>query len=585
MERPPSVILKSIIAASAEQLYLVIINGPVLQYSTRFLEQIRMVNQNCFGVAGPNLSSDSYVVAVVTGADPIDLDTLGTFTILSAASIVVNADVFEVYDVCTPGNYRRRGYANLLLLGMIGELRPSSWWLGVQYNQPLESYLGVISLYQKVGFTIVGSSIYTSAGVLAPPHVNLVRRGSVTTSNTSNQSHLASALYELYHSSITRQCTASFVIPSATLRNLAALTITDVGEKYAPEVGGNLSALRVSNQFVIQALDELQTVGGHNEVNFNLGPLSYHSHPRSAYEQLSVVRGWPSGSDFAAIVNTVLRGYPFIFHLVVAVEGLYMITLTQPFMLFLATVGVSQRSDLMTELSQAMVEAFGFDSSDRGTSINPVEAADLDRRYLNTVNSRSMEYLLQRVHRDNYTNYLIVPNNVRLFAVHYAAWRGAGESMEFTVSYPSNTLSRPPTTCLINVSNLNQYLNVAPTRNETLPDQSPAGLVPAASRKRQRPAAPAPTLSPTPVPTPVPTTNRRKRRGTPKRRRTTPKTASPNKSSPVRTPQPEKTTPPENDPDAQTDENDNTDQSDDNSDDKSDDDNEDTSSDGEPDTE
>ena len=55
---------------------------------------------------------------------------------------------------------------------------------------------------------------------------------------------------------------------------------------------------------------------------------NFHSHPRNAYKKYNVKLGWPSGQDYIGFLLASIEDGT-IFHMVITIEGIYIITLTK----------------------------------------------------------------------------------------------------------------------------------------------------------------------------------------------------------------------------------------------------------------
>jgi hypothetical protein len=66
-------------------------------------------------------------------------------------------------------------------------------------------------------------------------------------------------------------------------------------------------------------------IGEEENVDAVWSRYNFHTHPKKAYENQGVVRGWPSSQDF---VGFLLLDNETIFHTVVTLEGIYVISLS-----------------------------------------------------------------------------------------------------------------------------------------------------------------------------------------------------------------------------------------------------------------
>ena len=66
-------------------------------------------------------------------------------------------------------------------------------------------------------------------------------------------------------------------------------------------------------------------IGDEEEVDAVWSRYNFHTHPKKAYENHGVVRGWPSSQDFVGFLEL---DNETIFHTVVTLEGIYIISLS-----------------------------------------------------------------------------------------------------------------------------------------------------------------------------------------------------------------------------------------------------------------
>lgn len=87
------------------------------------------------------------------------------------------------------------------------------------------------------------------------------------------------------------------------------------------ETAGLLKLYKKNNEYFVKIREESVNGGDADEVYAVMGPLSFHSHPLCAYEKHNTNLGWPSITDFKALLyfNTM------ILHYVIAREGIWVI--------------------------------------------------------------------------------------------------------------------------------------------------------------------------------------------------------------------------------------------------------------------
>lgn len=108
----------------------------------------------------------------------------------------------------------------------------------------------------------------------------------------------------------------------STLNNDGAITQKEIaGKLIAGKVNDDLSySLNVDRNSIKSGSEEgVEIIGG---------LYNFHSHPQEAYERNNVKLGWPSAQDYVGYMNSSLV-YDTILHIVSAIEGFYVISLTE----------------------------------------------------------------------------------------------------------------------------------------------------------------------------------------------------------------------------------------------------------------
>ena len=100
--------------------------------------------------------------------------------------------------------------------------------------------------------------------------------------------------------------------------------------KNQKELSGALTVSKVvknGNKMIFELSPDPKSVeiGDEENVDAVWSRYNFHTHPKKAYENQGVVRGWPSSQDF---VGFLLLDNETIFHTVVTLEGIYVISLS-----------------------------------------------------------------------------------------------------------------------------------------------------------------------------------------------------------------------------------------------------------------
>ena len=95
------------------------------------------------------------------------------------------------------------------------------------------------------------------------------------------------------------------------------------------ELAGTFRVDKIEDDLTyILVIDRSSTITGKEEgVPIAKGLYNFHTHPREAYENHNTNIGWPSAQDYVGFIASIIA-YKTILHVVVSIEGLYVIALT-----------------------------------------------------------------------------------------------------------------------------------------------------------------------------------------------------------------------------------------------------------------
>jgi hypothetical protein len=106
--------------------------------------------------------------------------------------------------------------------------------------------------------------------------------------------------------------------------------INDPTKKNQTELAGSLLVSKIvkkGSKTIFELSPDPKSViyGSEDEVDAVWSRYNFHTHPKIAYDNYGVVRGWPSSQDFVGFLGLDNQT---IFHTVVTLEGIYMISLS-----------------------------------------------------------------------------------------------------------------------------------------------------------------------------------------------------------------------------------------------------------------
>ena len=102
------------------------------------------------------------------------------------------------------------------------------------------------------------------------------------------------------------------------------------GDITQKEIAGKLYVNNIDKNLIHSlAIDKTSIMSGSEEsVDIAGGLYNFHSHPQEAYHKYNVKLGWPSAQDYVGFLISIIE-YETILHIVVSIEGFYVISLTE----------------------------------------------------------------------------------------------------------------------------------------------------------------------------------------------------------------------------------------------------------------
>jgi|TARA_B100000902_G_C27276019_1_gene898901 hypothetical protein len=132
-------------------------------------------------------------------------------------------------------------------------------------------------------------------------------------------------------------CTAKMKLTQSAVNKLAKLPVSEITKTKnsdntisQKEVAGNLYIEQINDDTVniVGVDDDTLFLGSEQGVKIAVGLYNFHSHPEQAYRDNKVKLAWPSEQDYIGYLLAIYEDNT-IFHLVVAIEGVWIITLSK----------------------------------------------------------------------------------------------------------------------------------------------------------------------------------------------------------------------------------------------------------------
>jgi len=144
--------------------------------------------------------------------------------------------------------------------------------------------------------------------------------------NNTTKTSMNYIKYILKHTE-TNYCTISVKLSDNSINYLTTLCDNIDSQK---EIAGNMYVKKIDNDLVhtVEINNKSIIQGDDFGVNIVEGLYNFHSHPRNAYKKYNVKLGWPSGQDYIGFLLATIEDGT-VFHMVITIEGIYIITLTK----------------------------------------------------------------------------------------------------------------------------------------------------------------------------------------------------------------------------------------------------------------
>ena len=97
------------------------------------------------------------------------------------------------------------------------------------------------------------------------------------------------------------------------------------------EIAGSLKIIPHNKFFFIYVNKDSIDHGEEEGVSVTKSIYNFHTHPKEAYERHKVKNGWPSSQDYIGFLDAV-KNFKTIFHLVITLEGIYIISIGKDFL-------------------------------------------------------------------------------------------------------------------------------------------------------------------------------------------------------------------------------------------------------------
>lgn len=287
----------------------------------------------------------SGVVIVISETDFRTLDTLpfeqkisqlNSLKVLSYAGASYNAKKHVIILGPVKG-----GYLKDILEALLTYL-PNTDWIWTATKGDYESYIAQ-------GFKHPFMVEKTPLGDEIPDTLALVRKNDYQTKVELEE------VYDeiLYTLGPQTTCTFNFrIIEDAraylqTLTSKAGVTLNKNKTITQKEVSGGLSIESTETRnaviFFLLGLDRKLTVyNQEEEASISPSFYNFHTHPQQAYLNHNVKLGWPSADDYSAFLSSIAENNT-IFHLLAAVEGFYILSLSPYWAINLEGLDVSPK--------------------------------------------------------------------------------------------------------------------------------------------------------------------------------------------------------------------------------------------------
>lgn len=216
------------------------------------------------------------------------------------------------------------------------------------------------------------------------------------------------------------------------------------------EFGGALKlenlTLENENEFVWQAVFDSSKQPVYVSEQYTMAPMDtffqFHTHPRGTYGMFNVTMGYPSGTD---LLNIIMASNTIIFHCVVTLEGIYVLSLSHAWF--------GNKLDPVRSAIQSMSE------QERNTLIDKLE---LLNGFLSSMKEPKHPDSIQsaRIYAEALNRTLIFPNQPSPFIYcTFLSWQEALQGAKVHTSFPPTG----KVNCFVNKESLDNFIRMTKT--------------------------------------------------------------------------------------------------------------------------
>jgi hypothetical protein len=131
-----------------------------------------------------------------------------------------------------------------------------------------------------------------------------------------------------------QSCVYTFRLSTQLVKTFERMVMDAKVNKKQKEFTGHLHVAKIEYVdkmpvFVLDLSEQHVVIGDNEEVDGSNEPITFHTHPREAYEKYKMKVAWPSQIDYITIYELIVR-LKGICHILATLEGIYIVSLKAP---------------------------------------------------------------------------------------------------------------------------------------------------------------------------------------------------------------------------------------------------------------
>jgi hypothetical protein len=161
--------------------------------------------------------------------------------------------------------------------------------------------------------------------------------------------------------------------------------------------------------------------------------FQFHTHPDKSRFELDSYTAWPSGKDFAGVLDYYIKGYPNIAHFVATSTGVWIISITVEFQQICKTIKSFSMDKCNSEICDVIAYEFGEKEKFRKSDIEPIMRHEMVNSFSDFASSLRLVDLPKTL--KNNCHIINGQENVTMFNCYILPWEDIQNGVLLSFDY------------------------------------------------------------------------------------------------------------------------------------------------------